>query len=311
MALPKQVEEDLKRIEEIESHLKAPESPGDTLDEDIDTDVKSEETAEVVTEPTVTEVTDDFQQKYSTLRGKYDAEVPRLHAQVKELSVKLETLNAQMLAKAEEKPVVEEPVSYVTDADKEEYGEDLLAVQKRVAQEVGAQYEVQLKQQASMIENLTSKVEGNNSQVNDMTFDQALHRAIPDFASINNDPAWVAWLNEHDPILRGPRRNVAQQAFETNDIEAIAEYVQMFKATLAPVEELVDTRKKELEKQVTPTRNASGTHVPTDGSKKVYTPKQADKVWEKVRQLNQNASYEEATKLEAEISVAYVEGRVR
>lgn len=315
MALPKQVEEDLKRIEEIENAIKAPKKPEpvieDTVVPDPKLNVKPDEPAEVVpTKTPVAEVTDDFQQKYSTLRGKYDAEVPRLHAQVKELMANVDALNAQIRVKAEE-PVVTEPAVYVTEADKEEFGEELINVQRRVAQEVGSQYDAQLKQQAQLIAELQAKVDGTGNQVSEMTFDQKLHRAVPDFEQINKSPEWVTWLNEYDPLSRGPRRELAQRAFQSADVDAIVDYVAMFKSAQTPAVVEDDTRQVELEKQVTPTRNASSSQTPVDQSKKVYSSKQADVVWEKIRQLNGNQQYDEALKLEADISLAYVEGRVR
>ena len=93
-----------------------------TDDEPIEEPVAVEATP---ADDSIEEVSESFKQKYATLRGKYDAEVPRLHQQVKELTDQMNAIReeAEAAKKAEaEKP--KEKVSYVTDADREEYGDD-------------------------------------------------------------------------------------------------------------------------------------------------------------------------------------------
>jgi len=315
MALPKQVEQDLKDIEELEKQLTAQDTPVESDQEQsveetvAETEIQVEAPEPVAVEPSeqpVQQVQDDFEQKYRTLRGKYDAEVPRLHSQVKELMAQMESMKAAMEAKkAEPEP---EPVSLITDADREEYGEDLLDFQRRVVREEGRKYESQIAAQEKKIAELERLISQTGNQVGEMTFEQKLHRVVPDFAQVNADPRWINWLDEVDPIIRGPRRTMAQQAFEAGDAEAVADYVKLFKSTLEPVKQ--DNRKAELEKQVTPTRTNSQAVSPVDSSKKTYSEAQANAVWDKISQLTRNGRYDEASKLEAEISRAYVEGRV-
>ena len=110
MALPRQVQKQLKDGEELEKALQA-QSDQETKvaetteatevkepkakkakDEKVEPDTETKETAEtelnaapVEVKPadtSPTDVEDEFKQKYNTLRGKYDAEVPRLHSQV-------------------------------------------------------------------------------------------------------------------------------------------------------------------------------------------------------------------------------------
>ena len=106
MALPKQVQKQLDEVEELEKQLEA---QGEEVEakpevkkkktskkakaEDTEVEVTDDEPIEepVAVEATPAddskeEVSESFKQKYATLRGKYDAEVPRLHQQVKELT---------------------------------------------------------------------------------------------------------------------------------------------------------------------------------------------------------------------------------
>jgi enoyl reductase-like protein len=315
MALPKQVENDLKDIEELERKLTARAAPveEDGLGEEAEAETvaeKPEPKVEVETTPVepVVEVQDDFKQKYSTLRGKYDAEVPRLHSQVKDLTQQIADMKE--LFESQQKAEEPKPTSFVTDADVEEFGQDLIDVQRRVAQEVSQSYEGKIAAMEKIIEDLKGRVDQTGRNVGEMTFEQKLLRLVPDFDQVNTDERWVTWLDEFDPMVRGPRRTLAQQAFESGDAEGVAHYVRLFRELNAPGQKVED-RKNELEKQVTPTRSQSKQTLNSDSSKRVYSKAEANQVWDKIQDLSSVQRYDEANKLEAEISAAYVEGRVR
>jgi len=327
MALPKQVQKQLKEVEELEKALQAqadPKTDKTAVEEEVKletqteiepkADVKKTELKEVKPADTPpTDVEDDFKQKYNTLRGKYDAEVPRLHQQVKQLTDELSNFREEMTAKKEVPTKPKEKVSLVTDADREEFGEDLLNVQRKVAQEVAQDYEEKLEQQNSVIKALQDKIAGTDKQVGETQFSQRLVNLIPDFAQVDNDERWVAWLNEHDPMLRAPRRVQAQEAFNNGDAEAIADYVKLWKSTLAETtnEPEKPVAKQELEKQVAPNRSANSVKAPTTPNSKIYSSRDMDNAWTKVRTLNTRGKYDDAAKLEAELTAAYMENRVR
>lgn len=332
MALPKQVQKQLDEVEEFEKQLeaqkdeskkkpskkKAPELeivPEDTKGEEEtkQPEAKSEkkEAKPADVEPEVG--SDEFKQKYNTLRGKYDAEVPRLHQQVKELTDQLTSLKTEIEAtkKAEsEKP--KEEVSYITDADREEYGDDLIEFQRRVAKDVAKSYDDKLEAQESEIAKLREQINATGSQVGEMSFSQKLNHLVPDFDTLDNDERWASWLNEYDPMIRGPRRDQAQAAFDSGDADAVAHYVKLFRESITPKEEVRDDRQAELEKQVSPNRSANSTVTKSAGrDAKIYSEKEIEKAWGKIRTMNSAGKYDDAAKLEAELTAAYVEGRVR
>jgi len=317
MALPKQVQAQIAEIEAYEKALEAQQAP---QPEELDTEAEVVAEVEASPEPeeakpadtSPTDVEDEtFKQKYKTLMGKYDAEVPRLHQQVREMTEVTKQLQEELKALKVEPTKSKEKVSLVTDADRAEFGEELLDVQRRVAQEVSQGYEGRLEQQDAVINELREELAKTGSQVGEVGFSQRLNQAVPDFPQIDNDERWVAWLNEHDPMLRGPRRVQAQQAFDAGDVEAIAHYVSLWKETLAAPTE-AKPNQAELEKQVAPNRSANSvrTQSATQNSK-IYSPKDADRAWNKVRTLNTRGQYAEAEKLEADLTAAYMEGRVR
>ena len=326
MGLPKQVQAQIAEVEELEKQLIAQQNPtlvadsddGDTLD--TEAEVANETGApnppdEVNPADTSLsgEEEETFKHKYNTLLGKYDAEVPRLHQQVRDLNDGTKQLQVELEALKVKPTTPKEKVSYVTDADREEFGEELIDVQRRVAQEVSQEYAGRIEQQDEVISELKTQLAKTGNDVGEMSFTQRLHTVVPDFADVDNDERWVAWLNEHDPMLRGPRRDQAAAAFQAGDVDAVLHYVNLWKSSISQPETATrDQRQVELEKQVAPNRSANSVRTQGVGqSSKIYSSREVDSAWTKVRTLNTKGSYADAEKLEAELTAAYMQGRVR
>ena len=314
MALPRQVEAQLRELEALEKQLTdaqnpAPADPAPNPAEPpqdpqpAPAEPKPVEPTPTPTEPVVTE--EKWEQKYKTLKGMYDAEVPRLHADVRDLKAQVDSLRKA----AETKPVEPAaPAKLVTDADVEAFGSDLIEVQRKVAREVAAEFRGELDAMRVENEKLREQLTSTGTQVSEASFEQRLYRMVPDFEAVNADPKWIAWLNEVDPLLRAPRSSVAQQAFNRGDAEGVAHYVAMFKQTVAPVEQKAD-KTEELERQLQPNRGATSA-PPTSQKGKVYTNADIEKMFRKAADLGTKGQTDAAKKLEAEIDAAYMEGRV-
>lgn len=325
MALPRQVKKQIEEIEALEKQLQeTSESPVDVSE---DTPVEEPKVVEAETkdeDPVVTELTEEeinateeaeapkvepksddddakvWEQRYKTLKGMYDKEVPKLHADLKELKKELDKSNKALetLKTAQEKRLV-------TDEDVENFGEDMVDFQRRVAQEVSAKYEAQIEMLQSELQDLKGETK---RQVAETTFSSELHRLVPDFDEINADPKWIAWLDAEDPILRAPRRTVAQSAFESGDAEGVAYYVKMFREQNNVEPPKGDAPKKELERQIQPNRTASTKLTST--ANKTYTNADITAMFKKAALLSSAGKIDAAKKLEAEIDSAYAQGRV-
>jgi hypothetical protein len=314
MGLPKQVEQQLKELEALEKQLTAPpeEPPKEEppkAEAEQQPEIPEAKPEAKPSEPVSQDNSEDkvWQQKYKTLQGMYDAEVPRLHAQVKELQAYVDKLRQD----AEAKPTKTEEVKrekLVTDADVEAFGADLIEVQRKVAREVAMEFKAEIEDLRAKNAELVKQIQQTGSQIGEVTFEQRLHRLVPDFAQINADPKWVAWLDEYDPLIRAPRRAVAQQAFNSGDAEGVAHYVKLFReATSEPVAN--EAKQTEVQRQVQPTRSAAS-QTPVSQKGRTYTTKDVEKMFQKITSLNVAQKFDEAKKLEAEIDAAYMEGRV-
>lgn len=317
MALPKQVEAQLRELEALEKQLTeannpAPAEPTPTPAEPpqdpqpAPTEPKPVEPTPTPTEPVVAE--EKWEQKYKTLKGMYDAEVPRLHADLRDLKAQVDSLRKAAETKPVEpaKPAVAEKL--VTDADVEAFGSDLIEVQRKVAREVAAEFRGELEAMRAENEKLREQLTTTGTQVSEASFEQRLYRMVPDFEAVNADPKWIAWLNEVDPLLRAPRASVAQQAFNRGDAEGVAHYVSLFKQSIKPVEPAAD-KTEELERQIQPNRSATSA-PPASQKGKIYTNADIEKMFRKATDLGVKGRLEEARKLEAEIDAAFMEGRV-
>lgn len=317
MALPRQVEAQLRELEALEKQLTdaqnpAPAEPEPTPAEPpqdpqpAPAEPKPVEPTPTPTEPVVAE--EKWEQKYKTLKGMYDAEVPRLHADLRDLKAQVDNLRKASETKPVEPAKPKAAEKLVTDADVEAFGSDLIEVQRKVAREVAAEFRGELDAMRAENEKLREQLTSTGTQVSEASFEQRLYRMVPDFEVVNADPKWIAWLNEVDPLLRAPRSSVAQQAFNRGDAEGVAHYVAMFKKSVAPVEPTAD-KTEELERQIQPNRSATST-PPTSQKGKVYTNADIEKMFRKATDLGVKGRTDEAKKLEAEIDAAFMEGRV-
>lgn len=319
MAIPKQVEQQLKEIEELEKAMQAPE--GQTTDPqpepqaDPVAEVPSEAEPTPV-EPVKAEPQEDWQAKYQTLQGKYSAEVPRLHQQNKELSSALAELQAKVEELSKPKPVEQVQDRLITEKDEEAFGADLVEMvrraQKEVLQEAQKTFSTERQELLAEINTLKAQLDNTSTVVSNTTFEQRLSRAIPDFDQLNTSPKWIAWLDEVDAYTGQPRRAYAEYQYGQGNVVEVKRIVDLYKSMTGYGQQQQEQqqRQKELERQVQPSRNASSS-AQSQPAAKFYTEAEASRLFDRVRQLNIQGKHDEASSLEAELTNAYTQGRVR
>lgn len=313
MTLPKAVAAATEELAALEQQLQAPVEPETPPDGQTETPPAPEPSPEPapaapvastdVPHPEPQEVPEEkWEHKYRRLQGKYDAEVPRLHAQVRELQGVLAQMQQQMQAPPPPAEQPKEPDKYVSDEDVANYGEDFVDIQRRITLDATRDLRKQ-------VEELKAQLAQQGSQVQSVSFEARLLKAVPDFEQINADPAWIEWLNEVDPLIRGPRRAVAQQAYANGDVEAVKSYVDLWRKSQAPAQPApAVSRQQELQRQVQPSR--ATTSAPSSGAKKTYTMGEAEALFNRIQHLTAQGRIDEAKRLDAEISAAYAEGRI-
>jgi hypothetical protein len=260
-------------------------------------------------QPAVPEET--WQAKFFTLKGKYDAEVPRLHAQVKELNTQVQQLIAEAAAKPQTAPTPDSVKSLITEQDREAFGTDLLDLIDRATETKIAGFRDQESRLLAEIAELKGKLgrvdEMAGSSSKEMFLDR-LSKQVPDWEAMNVDQGFLAWLAEVDPVYGIPRQIALNNAYEALDANRTATIFKQFKATLAPQQ--TQQPKPSLQSQVAPTRSRTSPAPATSAANtRIFTQNDIARFYDEWRRgLIDEA---DAVRIEQEIAAASVEGRIR
>ena len=332
MALPKQVQKQSEEVQELYKELNgeveaqgdAPEAEANTNEapvEEVVSDSESEQAPQSETEEqgqSDTEPKDTWEQKYKTLQGMYNAEVPRMKAENRELSSRvtqmeqlLSTLNSQPAAQ----PESTDPL--ITDKDVQEYG-DSIDVMRRAAREELAQSNARVTELENTIRQLQSSVVPQMNQISHaqaQTAEQAfwadLSGKVPQWQDINSDDNFQSWLLEIDPLTGISRQTYLEDAQANLDSNRVAQFFMSWPgAKSTPV---AQTNRKvpseQLEKQVSPGRGRSGTNtMPSEGQ--TYSPADIEYFFNDVRKGKYRGREEERGRIERDIFAAQREGRI-
>lgn len=311
--LPKAVQAQLDAAEALQAQLVNPAPVEGNPEVAPVTEAKAPQPVETVVQETrVTEPNPDnnWEQRFRVIEGKYRAEIPRLHDQNRELSERLE----QALKALEEKaqtPVEEKKL--VTDADVESFGADMVDMVRRAARE---EFDALAKKFAAELDKrfgaVAAKVEQTEQVVVKSAKDKfwdAVDAKHADFAAVNSDPRWFAFLDTRIPGSRLTRRTLAENAIAELDAEALVEQINLFKESLPKAEPQQPAKQKpSLNSQVAP--NTSGASNPSpDPVGKIWTGAEyAAALDHRNMQRMSRADYDA---LVAEAETAFAEGRVR
>jgi len=255
---------------------------------------------------------DTWQAKFFTLKGKYDAEVPRLHAQMRELNTQVQTLLAETAAKAAQQTPEPTPAkTLITEQDKEAFGSDLLDLIDRATESKISGFRDRESQLQAEIAELKGKL-GNVTErqvVSDKDrFISALASQVPDWEALNVDQGFLTWLAEVDPVYGLPRQAALNSAYDALDAGRTAAIFKQYKAIVSPAQQTAPNR--DLQRQVAPTRSRS-TAAPATSSaeKKIYSQQEISNFYNDWMKGHLNSA--EAEQMEREIHAAINEGRVR
>lgn len=322
-ALPKAVQAQLEQAEAIERALAGQATdPGQT---DAATDPQpqpQEEPPQVQAEQVVAdpqpaapvETHDNFEQKYKTLEGKYKSEVPQLYQQLRETQQNMQVLQAQL--EAAKKPPVEtpKPQQLVTDKDREDFGEDMIDMVTRVAtaetQKAVAYVLLELDKRLKSTTDQLSAVQQHVERTESETFWDRVAKLVPDWASVDQSPAWVAFLDSTPEFAEESYRSLAMKAIQAGNADKIAALVKTWRGHVEPpaaVQPQESAAQAELRRQVAPSRSSSAAPVPA--TKALFTG--ADyQYWNDPRRVRDTPNADLQAKL-AELEHAVVENRIQ
>jgi hypothetical protein len=260
-----------------------------------------------------------WEQKYHTLKGMFDAEVPRLNDAVRQLQQQLNAIAAenQQLKTAAPAPAPAAPTPLVTDQDRESFGADLVGLIERATTQATTQVRTELGGEIQRLKAENTQLKSQVGSVSQQTaanthdsFIERLGQRVPNLATVNVDPGFLSWLQQVDPIYGIPRQMALDNAASKFDVIRAAAIFDAYLATVTPPAPNVSNTPpaNELERQVTPPRSRN-TPPPPQEVKRAWTSAGINQFYADVRRGVYTE--EQAAQLEAEIYAAAAEGRVQ
>jgi hypothetical protein len=165
---------------------------------------------------------EDYEHKYRTLQGMYNAEVPKLQGSIREANLKIESME-QMIASMNAAPTparTDDPAATprsLTAEEIEDYGTDMIDVVKRAAREEFGPEMTRLKEEnAQLKQNVSTVAASTAGDARTNLFDN-LASAVPNWQVMNKDPDFLSWLGERDAYSGQTRQDMLLVAFENND----------------------------------------------------------------------------------------------
>lgn len=236
---------------------------------------------------------DEWEHRFKVLQGKYNAEIPRLAGENKELKAKLQEFEVQLEA------LKNKPEPLVKPEEIEEYGEGLIDVARRIAREELATKDAEIQALKAKLDSLSTVT----AQKTESDFFKTLTDKVPDWEAINENPKFLEWLGEVDELTGDTRQAMLSRAEQARDAVRTARFFERFKETFSSRAAQATTA---LEQQVVPSSSKSS---PTPPAKKVWTRGEIQDFYARARRGD--ISDAEAVAIEADIMSAQIEGRIR
>ena len=261
-------------------------------------------------------------QKYRTLQGMYNAEVPRMHSQNRELQNRVQQMEQLLASLSAQQNTTEAPAQaekLLSDKDVEDYGDSIDVMRKVSREELGAamnriaQLEDLLKKMQADVVPQVQTLAQRQAVSSEQQFWSELGAAVPNWREVNDNQEFQNWLLEVDPMTGSTRQAYLEDAQRNLDPRRVAVFFKTWlerngQATVAQPE--VPSPKAELEKQVTPGRSR-GTGNPQTGKGAVYSPQDIQKFFNDVRSGKYKGREQERNQIERDIFAAQREGRIQ
>jgi hypothetical protein len=284
----------------------------------------------VVTEPPPASAppAEDYEQKYKTLQGMFNLELPKLRSDIKERDDKLAQMESLMasLQTLPAAPALPATVQ-ISDAEKAEWG-DSIEMMRKVSKAELHPVLAEIATLKTALNNLATSL--NTSvlpQVRHVAQQQAtsatdqfwgnLQQAVPNWQQTNNDPDFQSWLLSVDDLTGHTRQSFLEQAQKALDVNRVIAFFRSYAAasgktipTATPhLSAQPNGSASELEAQLAPGRSRGG-KPPVNPTAKTYTQADIAKFYDDVRKGVYRGREAERNQIEADIFAANKDNRV-
>jgi len=331
MAVPKQVRKQTEAVQALYNDLNSEDTPSPegeavpVVEELVQEPVPADSAPGIApqsepVEPGEGGQEENFEQKWKTLQGMYNADTARLSTQNQELNGRLqhmEELISTMQATPDVPPEPEKPKSLLTEDEVEEYGESI-DIMRKVNQETADTQQIQIDLLNTTIQQLQGQVvprveqiASQQAQSTEQNFWSALSSTVPNWREINDSPEFQAWLLEVDPLTNMTRQTYLDGAQRDMDAGRVAQFFASWTQAngTTPAQPNRSASDSELAKQVAPSKGRS-IGAPHGNTKRTYTPQDITDFFKDVRDGKFNGKEEERDKIERDIFAAQSDGRI-
>lgn len=258
-----------------------------------------------------------WKQRYSTLKAHHDT------ARFKDRQVidqafsriaALEKENIKLREMLNSAPKVSSPKDFadvLTDEERDVLGDEGVAsidkLTQRAVEAAVAPLRERIAQQDAERITLSEQRAAEAREEAKSIFKQRLAKLVPDYAEIDLDPAFEAYLMAPDPTTGEKRFEYFKVAHSAGDVQRVADFFNAFKAIHRPP-------RPSLETKVTPVGNTGTppTHVnPQQGNVEVLSFADYEKFMRDVNKGRYRNRQSEAKEIEARFDRAMLEGRMR
>lgn len=236
---------------------------------------------------------ENWEHRFKVLQGKYNAEIPRLSGENKELKTKLQDFEVQLEA------LKNKPEPLVKPEEIEEYGEGLIDVARRIAREEVASKDAEINALKAKLESLSNVT----TQRVESDFFSSLTSMVPDWEQLNQDPKFLTWLDGVDELTGQTRQSLLSSAEQSRDAARTAKFFVAFKKTSTS---WAANSNAALDSQLTPSTNKAPNAPP---AKKIWTRAEVSDFYARARRGD--VSDADQIAIEADIMAAQIEGRIR
>jgi hypothetical protein len=252
----------------------------------------------------------DYKHKYDVLQGKYNAEVPALHERLRllEQQAKLKAIGQESPAPEPEAP--EGPPEYLREDDADNFGEDMVEFNRRIAEGVAKE------QMKPFIEQQKS--------IQRRAFESTLATLVPDWRDINANTDFLQWLGEEIPQTGMIRQQFLSLAERDLDATKVAEFFSTFKhdqatrnAAQPPAPDHISIPGSS--QQTIPVAQVEGQVIPDQArvtpdpgsGKRTFTNQEVTDFYSRLARTPAHRRTDRMMNLKTEIDQAYSEGRIR
>lgn len=174
----------------------------------------------------------DWKSKYMALQGKYNAEVPRLHQDLKEAKARIANLETKLTDALKAPPAPPKPSPNI-DALRTKFGDDLAETVRAIAEEAAAEVRSELdplKEQVGQTVERVEAVQSSHAQSEEAAFVASLELRVPGWREIDAKPEWHAFLAKRDPFTGRELQELLVEAYTARQLDRVAHFFDAFKA---------------------------------------------------------------------------------